>query len=342
MSIQFFEGFDLYPVTTTLTGYPWSGYSGTTTNNVVSAVFRNGTRSFKMPTSTNYAKNLRPVVDKTIMGVSFAMRKDGSFSSAHMGVGFYASGAATPATAGIIAGFDVNGRVCIRNRGNVIFTDTETFSVGSWVYIELKLNQISSLAELRVNNTVRGSVNYTPLGSAFTHCMIGYNQLVASIDTCYTDDLLVWDGDGVIQNDYPGDSAVIILQADADFIPQDWASTNSPAFNAIDNIPGNPAEYLSTSTPGAISRFSISDPTGVIYQVHGVAHQWRAIKDDPATAEVRGLFEVGPTVVPGPTQTLLQTDYVTYFDNHPINPNTGLPWLPSNLNNIIIGYERVT
>lgn len=185
-----------------------------------------------------------------------------------------------------------------------------------------------------------GEISQMVVGGGRT---VGWGGLGVIMDV---DDLVVWSGEGVNNNDFVGDVRVYTRMPTSDGSDQDWEpASGSDGFAMIDNIPpvdGSQylqADELADGAPPTRSTFGVGDFPEEIVATRGVYIATRAFKTDSGTALVRtGVLASGDETL-NPVHSV-STAPVWYGDVFEVNPATGIVWAPGELNDFQTILER--
>jgi len=334
MALLFFEGFDLYPTAGWTTGTFWSTDADTppvldTTNP------RNGTRCLDMmPGGFGTDVVVRAVPNSSILGCGGAWRKTGSLDSGNTGFGFEGS------VSRVFISMDATGRFVVKRGTTTILTGTGIYNNGIYNYVELEYNAGAGTATLRVNNAQEATGPCTNIGVVASF-RAGRFANPGITGTLLLDDVIVWDGTGVMTNSFPGDTAVVLLMPEADTAAADWTPTPAgTGFSRIDNIPPDAAQYIEAATVGDVSTFDVAGGPPSVFQVLGVAHQFRAQKTSAGDGNMRGDLITPFGTAPGANRVLVNGTYNSFQDIYETDPNTGQPFDPLDLAALQISYER--
>jgi len=339
MTIECFEGFDLYPVGTGWADGTFWSYAGDFSNrlSVATSDPRNGTRAISL-TPAGFGQDIytRPVTAAAsgIYGAGAAWKKTAPLDSGNTGFGFIGS------TGRIMVTMDATGRFVVQRSGVVILTGTTVYNNGLYNYVEVEYNGAATTATLRVNNTVEATGPCASIGVVATTFFGRWSNPGIS-GALWLDDFCAWNGDGVYSNTFPGDLAVLTVFPDADTADADWTPVPAGSgFSRIDNVPPDAAQYIESVSVGDVSVFDVATPVGAIFQVLGVAHQFRAQKTTAGTGEMRGSLVIGGSTIAGANRVLTNGTYNSFQDIVTINPLTGQPFLPGDLAGAQVAYER--
>ncbi|MCK9529368.1 MAG: hypothetical protein M0R77_02195 [Gammaproteobacteria bacterium] len=211
--------------------------------------------------------------------------------------------------------------------------------LNTWVYIEFEavLNSASGRLSVYVNDTqaVSNSLDTTTLtGGDFIKF--------------YTNSLATWYIDDVYINNTAtklGESRVIVLSPNADTAQKNFQTNPTGLagnYDAVNGLTVDNSSFIYGGTQGWKDIYDIDDMSFNPLKIHGIQPVYTARKDDAATIDVRVNLTVGSTTVNGTTNNLLmsQTDFYRYSDPIlTVNPDTGLAWKSTDINNLKMGPE---
>jgi hypothetical protein len=202
------------------------------------------------------------------------------------------------------------------------------------------INGASSTYELRLNGVTIGADTVNLGTNPIGRVQLGGRDSINTNPASAFDNFYIWDTEGTENNTWLGERNVYTLFPDGDLSPQDWTfSTGSTAYEILDNNPPVPATaYIEASDPGDVSKVSLGALPSTDISIIGIQAVTRALKT--GTSDVT--IAVGPSGHPGATHSLVQDETRTFVDIWENNPNTGDPWLPSEVNNLEVEIERVT
>lgn len=348
MTIQWFEGFDLYPLSTAtdFSGSFWndlySGVAGGRSAQVDAA--RNGNAGLRVSSVISTAQDTtRPCTNgasRTTFGAAIQQNISyGTGSRDLPACGFIGSNGR------LMIAYDETQSIAVYRNGSLVGRSSSTFNIGTYNYCEVEVTHATSgnvTVTLWVNNTMefQDSIAFIGTISAFViGSLTGSGLYGVSGTSTYFDDIYIAD-----DQDRLGDSAVIVQMPDANTTPQDWTVTGAASqWEALANVPFNDSEYITTPTQFDQSQFELEAPPPDIFQVHAVAHQYRGQKDDVQDARVQGAVILpggGPDVNTGADNTFVQqwNYFIDIFETNAAGG--GGAWSPADLNTIELRYER--
>lgn len=211
-------------------------------------------------------------------------------------------------------------------------------------YCEIAWNTVTGFAEFFMNGASVWSGNIGGASSPLTefHFTAFRGPGVATnpwmTGRSYFTDIYVDDAGTVY-----GDCAANYRVPNGNLSPQDWAVVGAgSAWQAIDNVPQNPAEYIESNTIGNISHFSLVAPAPVIYQVHSVGVITCAERTSASVETYGQRIGDGVWTASGSPKTPAtgNTSYGRFYWQN--NPNTLAPWTPAEYSGLQIGIEKVS
>lgn len=159
--------------------------------------------------------------------------------------------------------------------------------VGSYFWFEVKVTAGEGTGSIviRVNNEVVFTVNSLSIAN-ITQVGIGKN---GSSNNTRFDDWVVCDNTGPDNNDFMGDTFVIVASPIEDVLPNDWvASTGSNRWDMIDELIPLDTDFIRADAVNNVGEFNHSlpnlPPTGTVVAV-GV--QVRALKTDTSASSIQ-------------------------------------------------------
>lgn len=163
----------------------------------------------------------------------------------------------------------------------------------------------------------------------------------------YVDDVVVWDTSGSVNNDFIGDVKVEILRPTADTAQADWTALSGNAFENINDAPGDDVEtsYIYAGTPGSpseiTSEFDIENLNSTSGEVVAVTCVSKNRKDTDDVSDIQNGIVSGGVEARGSTS---EVNGIYHFkeDAFQVDPNTGVAFTPTNVNNLKIQLNRVT
>lgn len=232
----------------------------------------------------------------------------------------------------------------------VLATSTRTLLSAGWYLIEIKVTFDASAGVYTVY--IDGTQEFTATGantsSSTTVTGVRFGDMSGTGTTPQWDDFYLFDTTGNAPfNDilslaafgplYRVESLFASADDDVEFTP--LSSTN--ASNVDETQTDDDTTYNSSGTPGAIDYFTHGSMGTVASRIFAVNVVSKLRKDDVTTVSARNKLKSDDTVIDGATVPMTVT-YQYLYDTYLVDPDTGVPWINSGVNNSKIGYEYVS
>lgn len=342
MALIFFDGFDTYGTNEVL--YEFTSIGASTTVTIDSSGGRRGGGTLKCPTNQNQAISApNRIITKTLPNnfttliFGFAFKTD-VFTSNKNIVSFRDGG-----TLQIELGLTASGQLFVSRNGTILATSIDSISTNVWDYIEFKftINNTTGSFEVRLNgnnilsatsqdtqNTTNAYVNEFVLGPYI-------NSTNITLFTFFFDDLYVCDTTGSLNNDFLGDIRVDAILPTADGNYSQWTPSSAGAhYLLVDENPPNTTDYVSDGTIGNKESFVMQNPPALVSQtIHGVKTKVAVQKDDAGARSLKVGVRSGTTNGLG-SAVSLGTSYKYISNIHETDPNTGVAWTASGVDNV--------
>lgn len=318
MAIVWFEHFDLYGgVRDNLLTRGYDSFINT--NSVLNTTARNGSHAFLLG-SNNTLQRLRRALPAAadVVGIGCAVERVSNGATANSSAGLRLDDG-TVTYAVVIDGN--NGLSLYRDNTLLASTAASIVPAGSYVWIEMKADSINDTLAVRLNGVEVLSASTTV--GPITHFSIGKNTAGT---TARFDDLVVWDGSGTVNNDWLGDTFVLVAAPDADGPLDQWVpSTGSDAWAMVDEASPSDADFITGSTVGDVQEFghvALNLPVGA---VAAIASQTRALKTDAGASSIEvGLQSNGSTSMSAEVALAVSATSQSHISN--LNPDGNVPW----------------
>lgn len=277
--------------------------------------------------------NLPTAVDVVGQGVAMILEETPASSAVTQGIRFGVSGA--------------NGRLRVlpnANLGVSVYLNTTLvgssangiLTVGSWFWLEAKATSGAGTAgavEVRLNGNTTPILTVTDLAltAQWTSVWIGAESTAAISNVRY-DDWVIWDTSGSDNNDFMGDTFVIVAPPEADTAVADWdASTGTSRFDMIDEDVPSDADYIQADAIGEACEFTHPAFNLGVGSIAAIASQTRAFKSDAGAASYEtGIKSAANSSMSG--EIALATGPVVHTHISERNPDGGVPWTQSAAN----------
>ena len=201
-------------------------------------------------------------------------------------------------------------------------------------YFHLEVKAVSGTGTgtfaARINGAADSQVTATGLTfPAMTHVHLGRVDF-ASPTTGQFDDFIVWDATGTTNNDWMGDTFVLVSSPVSDGTPNDWApSTGTAKWATIDETVPSDVDYIIGNTSGDIQECATGGITlPATGAVVAVAAQARALKTDTGASAIALALASGASISSGPSVNL-GTGAQVFSHIAEQNPDGSIPWTNS-------------
>lgn len=226
-----------------------------------------------------------------------------------------------------------------------VATSAPVVRAGSWQHFECEARLDVGAVEVRIDGVTRLSVvASSAVGSAgqvFLAGSYGYWRTGAAGVYMLVDDLFCRDDLGGEADTWIGDKKAYTRFPATDGPDQDWTiSVGDQAWAMLDNVPPlDDSEYLTADVSGKKVSVGIAPFPSDIVSIAGVYVATRLWKNDAGNAKVQVQVESGGASTANPTHPI-STAPVWYGDVAVTNPETGAPWLISEISNLRLAITR--
>jgi len=199
-----------------------------------------------------------------------------------------------------------------------------TYSVTSntWYHLQLRVlvNATTGVAQTKVNGIDDASYSGST-GSTSARYLYCYNN--SSFREFILDDITVGTGG------WPGDRRFDAIVPNSD-TTMDWTvSTGGSGYTVIDEKPPNTTDYIYTTTSGHVAQVGLAAWTST-NKTPKCVHVWAYAAETAASGSmIRVGLESGGTEEVTPYQLNTSYQYFNHVSNE--NPDTALPWIPSDI-----------
>jgi len=248
------------------------------------------------------------------------------------------------------------GHLQIRNggyAGTVLYTSSApVLTSGSWHHLEWKVVVDASDGSFEVrwegvpiDGLVQTGIN-TGTDPITQICAVQDANSIGQGQTYQIKDWFGWDGTGSEANDFLG-TVVPFRHTLQEDIALNWSlEGGTDGVSILNRDPPTPEEYIYAGDPPPSPYVaSLSPLPEEVTSVKGVLVRYRAAKNDGGDATVQPGLIADPE---GTADTWLGADSPitssqTFWDNYNhVNPKTGQPWLPAELNEAHVQINRTT
>lgn len=225
-----------------------------------------------------------------------------------------------------------------------------TYYYNEWMYVEVKatIDNTAGAVEVRINTIpiiTLASVDTQYTANAYYDSIaIGCprGNATARMESWSYDDVYLNDTAGSLNNDFLGNVRVHTQFVTANGTPLNFTiGGSSPAatnWQSVLNTALNDTKYVHSATPGDRDFYTVeaivNAPAVHVVQIRS------AMRQDDATQMIgRNSVKSGATIGDGGDHYTNQT-YTFYFDRFEVNPDTGVGWLGTEVNAMLIGPKE--
>lgn len=201
-------------------------------------------------------------------------------------------------------------------------------AAGAYAWVEAKATSGAGTAgavEVRLNGTTVINLTGLSLTAPWTTVALGSDNTSAQPTTQF-DDWVVWDTTDTVNNDFMGDTFVIVAPPSADGTPSDFTPSSGTArWDMVDETTPNDADYITGNAVGDVNEFShvaVNLPVGA---VAAIATQVRALKTDAGASSIEVGIASGTSTSMSPEHALA-TGALSRSHIANRNPNGNVPW----------------
>jgi hypothetical protein len=278
----------------------------------------------------------------------FAVKFGGVISSGSQAIAYFQDGSTRHVSINLVNA-KITAWMGAENSGTQLAQAIKQVRAGIWYHVQIKtkIDNSAGTFELRVDGSTsspRGIPATTGLdtqngGSAqITRCYLNTHQ--NTLDNIFTDVVLL-DTTGPVHNDFPGDNQVTIKFPNANGNYAQFTPLSGSNYQNVDDpTPDGDTTYNSSSTVGNKDTY-LHSALAVTGDIIGVKHNYMHRKTDPGLREVASLARSGGNDYVGSTVTC-GSDYYMDSEMYEFDPDTGLPWVPADLDAAEFGIEVIT
>lgn len=213
-----------------------------------------------------------------------------------------------------------------------------------WNFVELEIDYSTSKFRLWMTDANVFEMNL-PNGFVADFWEIKARWLTGSNNTAvaaHVDDFYMNDGTGTYNNQRIGKSYTLTRLPTADSEVAMTPSTGATNFNMVNELtPNLDANYVTSSTPNAIDLYTnvSAFPTVDEGAVRAVTIVPCVRMLEPDSLSVTAVVKVGSAVAEGYRMKLKAATYTSQGHTFEVNPQTGLPWTPTDVQNAKFGQK---
>jgi len=217
--------------------------------------------------------------------------------------------------------------------------------INTWYYIEWQFRIHNTLGtyEVRVDevNVVSDTGVDTRNSSAHAVLLGAINLLgTASIANNHWDDLYVLDDNGLVNNDFLGDTTIETLFPKGDGFVNDFTPQSGLTnWEMVDDgdTPDNGTTYNAGSVVDDIDLFDCDDLVITGETIHGVMVGFNAFAAEPGPRQMRSMVRQGGTNYEGDIR-YLGPEYRHFHFIHETDPDTAAAWTDAGIDSAEFGY----
>ncbi len=339
MAILWADGFDHYGTSpnggrTKMLAGAWAAISYNTTGSdisVSSAQPRTGTYALRINHGANAVSQARRVVGsaRTVVGCGFGARLN-SLPIANDQHGFEIRNASNEPIVRVVYQSDGSLGVKITNALTSLGNTDPVLVAGAYNHIEIKttIDDIVGDVTINVNGAQVFLATDLNLGVAGASQYV-WGSLVVGADDLITDidDIVTWDDDGAVNNDFLGQQRVHTIFPTADTAVADWAAVGAvDDFDCVDEVPpDDDATYLAATVVAEVTELGIDSLPPETETIAGVYIPTLGRLAEAGLGNVRTSMVSGVAASDGPSQAF-SASYAYYGVAHQVDPNTGVAW----------------
>ena len=232
--------------------------------------------------------------------------------------------------------------IYVGSPSNVVATDANLITVGSWHYVELEVVPGPTGSATLFVDGFQVATYSGNLGAATTIDTVGFGPIGNQPSTAYTtthsyDDVYVSNS-----ATREGERRVETLVPSSDSQKQWTPLSGTTNYTEVNQLPiDGDTTYVYSSTVGNEDRYGITSLSGNPQAISAVQVRVCARKDDSATRTMSSIINSAGTEVDGATFALAAS-YLYQSDIYPLNPNGSAAWTASTVNAVLIGQRVVS
>lgn len=312
-------------------GMAAAGYTGTLNGSIIQGRYASG-NAYVFQTGDIFLKAAPTYAGALIFGAAVKMGRLTNGDTASCWIRFLnASGTA-------VCGFgsDNTGRPALYVNNVPSIAPTAILAINQFNYFEIKYEN-SGLVTLRVNGVALLSI--TGGGSPIVTMQYGFPFSGETMTVC---DVYQADTSGSVNNDFLGDTQLIIRAPTSDSTPLQWTpSTPGAHFSLLDEAAANgDIDYIESNTAGQIDRFASNVSIGTPQKVHAIAVRAFGRKTDTALRQFVNQVSSSGSVADGSTKTM-NASFQPFDDVFNIDPSTSAPWTNAAASAALFGVKTI-
>lgn len=333
MAIIWFEHYELYG--TSLNEMLLRGYNlfNAVASSSISTLARTGSRCFRSSSSTINNGVFRQITPTSTVGqgCAFLLESTPTTTRPDAGGGLRFGTVANPSL--IRVNFNSSFGVSVFQNTTLLGSSSaiNLYTANSWFWVEAKVTAgagSTGSVEVRVNNNqvlLLTGLTLTDNWNAVGNFMIDASNSSAQ-PVFRADDWIVWDTTGDLNNDFMGDTFVIVASPTADAAPDQWvASTGNDGWAMINETTPNDSTFIRANNVGDASEFTHASLNLPVGAVAAIGVQTRAYKTDAGASSIQvGLASGSATSMSPEIALATGPTYQAHISN--LNPDGNVPW----------------
>lgn len=227
----------------------------------------------------------------------------------------------------------------------LLVTSSIGLTIGAYTFVELKgiIHNTAGSVEIRVNGVSGGSASNVDTQQSSTFTTVSAVQFglagLTSSAPCDLDDLVWGDLQGAVDNDFPGDVAVVSTLPNGAGTSTQLTPSAGANYAAVDDATPNTTDYISSGTDGHKDTYAFADipGTGTVKKVFAMPYARKSDVGDAKSLIVRARHS-GVEAASDPVA--LGTDWRYWGQKgFETNPSTTNPWTLAEVNAAEFGVE---
>lgn len=245
------------------------------------------------------------------------------------------------------ARLEQNGSITIFGRVSGVITEVfnsvnPIVSPGTFNHFEFVHDCLLGEGQLYINGILRASYDGVDAGQTAAFHVCSNSDGGGSLTNMWVKDLVVWDSTGTQNNSVAGTVIVRRLKPNGDSALGGWVpSTGLTGFNLLAKNAPNDATFLSADdTPPAPMAFTLEDLPADVTSVRGLIMCVRARKVDGGDGNLQTGLSPNNVDWDNGADRPMTSAFSYHFDVSELDPDTGAPWNPLDVNDALIRANR--
>lgn len=338
MADRFYDSFDRYD-TAQLPGQ----YNNLNGAKIVPGSGRFGGRSLQIDDDANNGFVLKTLDAQQIWGVCFSVQPSG-FPATNTVILKILDAGAVQLDLRVYS----DGTLALTRNGTALSGGKSVLalSVGAWYFIEVKVKISSSIAahdcKVNVNNVNWIDVTAGQNSQATADASANAIWLSGTAKNCNFDDLVIYDGTGVLGNGIHGDCKLVVSLPSGAGDETDWTAVGAPSnWQAVNSVPPvGDSKYVSDAVVNDFDLYNTAD-LGLTGTILGVQTSLYARRDDSSARTMAAIVKSAGNVYAGAAFSP-GTSYQFFNEVRMVDPATSAAWLTGAIDALQIGQKIVS